>query len=141
MTIFESGILAGIPAGAVVGGALGNAHGAAWLIAGLAVGVVSGALAGWLYALFVIVLLSFIAVLWRAARGRKDQPPTDAELKLENRTARRGVIVGVLIALGCWLSFGWVVALIAAVAIGMAVALLAVARCELRPASQPGHGD
>jgi hypothetical protein len=131
VTIIESGIIAGIPAGAVVGGVVGRTHGGAGILGGSIAGLVSGAVAGWLYALLLIVLLSVVGVLWRAARKRADTVPTEADMKQMTPVAIRGTFAAALIALACWLSLGWPHALAAAAVSATATAVIAVARCEL----------
>ena len=132
MTIIEAGIIAGIPAGAILGGVLCEASAVLDVAAGSAAGMVLGAAAGWLYALVVICLMSVVGVLWRAARQRADAPLTETDLELMTPIANCGAVLGILVALVFWLSFDWLHALTAAMAIGAATSVAAVARCEFQ---------
>jgi hypothetical protein len=132
MTIIEAGVIAGIPTGATIGVMLGKAHGTLGVFGGLATGLVSGGVAGWIYAFVVIGLLSVIGTLWRAAKKRADNVPTESDMALMTQVVTRGIFVGVLIAFVCWLKIGWWQALAASLAIAAIVSFIAVARCELK---------
>ena len=132
MTIFEAGVIAGMPAGAAVGGLVCKSYGTGALVGGLAAGLVSGALAGWLYAFVIIFLLSFVGVLWRAARKRADTTPTEADIDSMQPVANRGIILGILSALAMFIWFGWLHGVLMALAAAGLTAFIAVARCELR---------
>jgi membrane protein YqaA with SNARE-associated domain len=132
MTIIEAGVIGGSATGAVVGGVVCKSQPALWIAAGALAGAVLGAVVGWVYALVVICLLSVVGVLWRAARKRADMTPTETEMERMSPVAVFGTFVGILTALAYCLIGGWLHALVAALAIAMVVALLAVARCELR---------
>lgn len=132
MNLFEAGIIAGVPTGATIGGVICKSHGVLAIVGGSFAGLVSGAVVGWLYAFLVICLMSFIGVLWRAARKHSDAPPVEREMEMMTRTSTRGIIIGVLTSLVLWISFGWLYALVVALAIASVTAFIAVARCELR---------
>jgi hypothetical protein len=132
MTIIEAGVIAGMPAGATIGGILCKSHSILGVAGGLIAGTVLGAAGGWLYALMMIFLLSVTSVLWRAARRRADELPAEPDMELMTPIAICGIMIGVLIALVGWLSFGWLQALTAAIAIGWASSVIAIARCEFR---------
>jgi predicted MFS family arabinose efflux permease len=132
MTIVEAGVIAGMPAGATIGGIVCRSYGTGALVGGLAVGLVSGALAGWLYAFVIIFLISVVGVLWRAARKRVEKIPTEADVDLMQPVANRGVILGILSALGMFISFGWLPGVLMALTAAGVTAFVAVARCQLR---------
>lgn len=130
MNLMEAGVIAGMPTGAIIGGVVGSTHGLPSLVLGVFAGLVAGALAGLLYADFVILKLSIVGVLWRAAQKRADTLPTEADHKLMTRIGIRGIIFGIFIASICWFNFGWLQALTALAAAGMATAIIAIARCS-----------
>ncbi|MBN1476021.1 hypothetical protein JXA47_04645 [Candidatus Sumerlaeota bacterium] len=132
MNVFEAGIIAGAPAGAAIGAAVGQPAGPLGVAGGAIAGLVVGGAAGWLYALLFLVLVSIAGVLWRAARGRADAVPSEAEMERMMRVGIRGIVFGVLAALLCWFRFGWLPAVAAALAIEVGTAFAAVAGCELR---------
>ena len=132
MTMFEAGVIAGMPAGATIGGVVCRSYGTGALVGGLAVGLASGALAGWLYAFVIIFLVSFVGVLWRGARKRTEKTPTEADIDLMQPVAKRGIILGILSALGMFISFGWLHGVLIALTAAGVTAFIAVARCELR---------
>jgi hypothetical protein len=132
MTLIEAGVIAGIPTGAIIGAVLCKSHSPLGIVGGSFAGSVSGAAAGYLYAFLVMSLLSVVGVLWRAARKRADTVHTEADMKLMTPIGNRGIIMGSLIALICWFSFDWLHAVAAALLIGLATAIIAIARCELR---------
>ena len=132
MTINEAGVIAGIPAGAIVGALVGNVHEVYGIAGGFVVGLVSGSVAGWLYAYLIICMLSVFQILWRAAQKRESTVVTEADIASMNPIAIRGTIIGVFAAAVCWIAFGWLQALLAALTIGVVATFVAVARCELR---------
>lgn len=132
MTIIESGVIAGAITFAIVGGVTFGAHGMLGVVLGSLAGLVIGAVAGWIFALFVILELSMVGVLWRAARKRTDTTPSEADMGLMTPIAAGGIMLGALLALVCWHTAGWLYAIAAAVGIASVFAVIAVARCELR---------
>jgi len=132
MNIFEAGVIAGMPAGATIGGVVCRSYGTGALVGGLAGGLVSGALAGWLYAFVIIFLMSFVGVLWRAARKRTEKVPTETDMDLMQPVANRGIILSILSALAMFISFGWLHGVLMALTAAGVTAFIAVARCQLR---------
>jgi len=125
-------MIAGAPTGATIGGTICKSHGVLGVVGGSVAGLVSGAVAGWLYALVVMFLLSVIGVLCRAALRRPDTTPSESDMEMMTPITIRGIILGVLAAMFCGFTIGWVYAIAVALAIGFVTALVAVARCELR---------
>jgi hypothetical protein len=133
VNVFEAGIIAGAPAGAVIGVAAGLPAGPLGVAGGAIAGLVVGGAAGWLYALLFLCLASTAGVLWRTARRRADEVPSETEMELMSRVGICGIFLGVLAALLCWFRFGWPLALVAALAIGVGTAVAAaVAGSKLR---------
>lgn len=134
MTVLEAGIIAGALSGTACGALLGGRHGAWVGVGGTAAGVLAGAAAGWLFAMLLIGLLSFIGVLWRAARKRSDDPPTESDFRMMTDVAVSGTFVSALVGLAVLLVADWRAALASVMASAGVTAFVAVARCELRKA-------
>jgi hypothetical protein len=132
MTIIESGIIAGALSGASIGARIGAGHGLWTRIAGAGGGLITGAAAGWLFAMILIVLLSFVGVLWRAARKRSADPPTESDMRTMTPIAVAGTFISALASLTVLTILTWQAALITLAALTCLTALGAVARCELR---------
>jgi hypothetical protein len=132
MTLFESGIIAGGLTGAAIGVRVGASHGLWLCVAGAAVGLVVGAAAGWLFAVAMICLLSFVGVLWRAARKRGSDPLAEADLKIMTPIAVRGTFVTAVVSLAIFMVAGSWAAVLALVGSACVTAVAAVATCEAR---------
>ena len=132
MTIFEAGIIAGALAGGAIGVRLGAHDGQLWTtLAGAVEGGVLGALAGWVFAMMLICLLTFVAVLWRAARKREGDP-TESDMRIMTNVAVPGTFLIALLGLALlWTASLWA-ALAAVIACACLTALLAVGRLELQ---------
>jgi hypothetical protein len=117
-------------AGAIVGGVVGHVHGVPGTVIGFLAGIVLGGFAGWAYGFLLMFEMSVVGVLWRAARKLEDRGPTELEMKRMTAVGVRGIAIGELSALVCWFNLSWGHALVAAVIVGVATAVIAVAWCE-----------
>ena len=133
MTIIESAVLSGIPTGAIIGGAIGKAYGVLGVVGGALAGMVLGAVAGFLYSVLIIGLLAIVDMFWRGRCKVENLEPSDAAYKLMRSTCIRGAFFGTVAAAFCWFAFGWVSALLVALAAGAIAAFIAVGQSVPRP--------
>ncbi|HEV2294714.1 MAG TPA: hypothetical protein VGR35_12745 [Tepidisphaeraceae bacterium] len=107
-------------------------HGAWGGLGGSAAGLAAGAAAGWVFAMAIIGLLSFAGVVWRAARKRHAESPTESDIRTMTPVAVAGTFLSALAGFAVLMAANWWTALATVIGSASVTAVVAVARCELR---------